>query len=832
MSSARVAGSLLVLLFVAGCDAGVQIDPDGYRCDVGNVCPSSYVCRDGVCRAATAEPSCATVTCTTPPASTCVSGTSLRTFAGTCVAGQCQYAPVDTTCVGGCADGACADQCAGVACVTPPQAACTDAVTLRTFAQTGACSAGSCAYTPTDITCANGCDAARCKGVDLCQSMGVVCTTPPAATCVNTARRTFSSPGTCEPGTGACTYASSDSACPNGCALGQCLTASLAFSQTGPRLRFAVNGIDVAPGSSGNSALAVGNGGKLARWDGSMWTELPTQTTNNLNKVAFVTGTAAVAVGASRTALTVRPASAANQVADLPLSGSGSANLVAVSGRDLGEVLIASESGDWWRQRGGTWSNGSLPGGNGAYAITSAFLDESLRERIVGACGAGARAQCVGYRYASGGTPNFVVHQQTGSPGFTAVGGAFDVASDLNPLAMVGSADDSLDTHSNLGTFTGVFPSPALTGDGIVGITAQAVNLGRDLFVLTSSRDPDATTDGQGALFRLTRSASFSVTANEVLQTYFGEETLSPNEANGVLVAEVRRTQGINNVFRRGVITNEALDVGEDFIGASLDDTGALVLASRYGDLVVRRPTASTFDFRRPPVTWSLGGLEARNGTGVLLVGEAAASPTGVIVRATVTGFTTIASRAGTVFNAVCRVSDSEGWAVGTGGVIYRVTSTAATQVTSPTTNTLLTVDCAAGVAIAAGADGTVLRMASNTWSVVSPAFPMRGRPITSAKLVQAGAFVAGDGLFFSFNAATGTWTQLTAKAGLSSLVVRGPQEVYGAFVTGTTSEVLRFDGAAWGPALVQVAGALGSGVQAGTRVVWGGTLGAIVEAR
>ena len=826
----RIRSLILVTALLSSCDASVRIDPEGYRCDVGNLCPTGFTCREGLCRASTVDTSCANVTCTNPPAQSCVNGTTLRTFAGSCVAGQCQYSPLDTTCPSGCAQDACMDACSGVSCVTPPQAACTDPNTLRTFAQTGTCAMGSCDYASTDTACPNGCESGRCKGVDLCQAMNVMCTTPPAATCVGATRRTFSTPGTCDPGTGTCTYASSDSLCPNGCALGQCLTASLAFSQTGPRVKFAINGIDTAPGSSGNSVLAVGNGGKLAKWDGATWTELTTSTTSNLNKVAFVSGTLAFAVGAGSTVLNVRPGVAANPVSAVQLSGSGGRNLVAVSGRGDNEVLIASENGNWWRMTGGTWANGTLPSGNGNYAITSAYLDESLRERIVGGCGATVRAQCVAYRNAGGGTPTFMVHQQTGTPGFTAVGGAFDVASSLSSSAMVGSADLSLDTHSNTGTFSGVSPNPALEGDGIVGITAQAVSLGRDIFVLTSSRDPSATENGKGGLYRLSRGVG--VTSTEILETYFGEETLSPNEANGVVVAEVRRAQSINNVFRRGVITNEALDVGEDFIGASVDDTGALVLASRYGDVVVRRPTSSTYDFRRPPMTWAIKALEARNGTGVIMVGESASSSPGVIIRVTPTGFTTVTSRANTVFNAVCRVSDTEGWVVGTGGVIYRLTATGAMQVASPTQSNLLTVDCAAGVAIAAGADGTVLRMANGMWSAANPAFPM-ARPITSARLVQGGAFFAGDSFLYSFTAATGTWNPLQAKAGLTSLVVRGPQEVYGAFVNGTVSEVYRFDGASWSTSsLVQVTGALGGGVQAGARVVWGGSLGAIVEAR
>lgn len=821
---------VLCLVVLAGCDAAIKVDPEGYRCDVGNLCPTGFACREGVCRASTGvDPNCATLVCNSPPASSCVDAATLRTFAGSCVAGQCQYTPVDSTCATGCANDACVDACAGRSCVTPPQAACTDNGTLRTFAQTGSCSLGACSYVSTDTTCANGCELGRCKGVDLCQSGNVMCNMAPVAVCVGTARRTFAAAGTCDPGTGTCTYAPTDTACPNGCALGQCLTASLAFAQTGPRVHFAINGLDVAPGSSGNTALAVGNGGKIARWDGSMWTELMAPSNNTLNKVAFVSGALAYAVGANRTVLTVRPAT--NQVADVPLSGSNNVNLVAVSGRDVGEVLLASEGGDWWRQRSGNWTNGSLPNANGPYTITSAYLDESLRERVVGGCGS-ARTGCVWYRFASGGTPAFVQHNQGGSNAFTAVGGAFDVASDLNPLAMVGSDDNSLDTHSNLGNFVSLNPSPALEGTGVVGITAQSVAVGRDVFVLTSSRDPDVNTSGKGRLYRLTRSLTQSISSAVALETYFGEEELSPTEANGVLVAEVRRTQGINNVFRRGVVTNEALDVGEDFIGASVDDTGGLVLSSRYGDLVVRRPTASTFDFRRPPADWSINGLEARNGTGTLLVGEELAGGLGLIARVTGAGFTTLATRSGTVFNAVCRASDTEGWAVGTNGVIYKITSTGATQATSPTTKELLTIDCVPGVAIAAGADGTVLRMTNNTWSLATPAAPLTGRSITTVRLAQGLAYVGGDNFFYSFTAATNAWTQLTAKASLRSLVVRGPQEVYGAFVTGTTSEVFRFDGVTWGPRLLQVSGALGGGVQAGSRVVWGGTLGAIVEAR
>jgi hypothetical protein len=816
----------LVLLALAGCNTAVKVDPEGYRCDVGNTCPLGYACKDGFCRASVAvDPSCDGVTCNAPPAPSCASGTLLRTYAGRCVAGQCQYDAVDSACGMGCADGACVDPCATVACTTPPAPACTDASTLRTFAQAGTCTMGACSYTSTDTSCPNGCQDGTCKGVDLCR--GITCTTPPPATCTNTTtRRTFAPTGTCTSGT--CTYAQTDTPCPNGCALGQCLAASLTFAQTGPRLRFAVNGLDVAPGSSGNSALAVGNGGKLARWDGALWTELPTNTTSNLNRVAFVTGALAYAVGAQRTALTVRPTASSGQVMPVTLSGSGSANLVAVSGRSEGEVLLAGETGEWWRLLSGNWTQGSLPG-SGNWSVSGAYLDESLRERIVGTCGS-TPAQCVGYRFATGGTPSFVVHGQAGTPGFTAVGGGFDVPGQNGSTAILGLGDNGLATHSNTGSFGSLTSTPPIAGNGVIGVTAQSVALGRDVFVLTSSRDAVNPGAGRGTLYRLSRSTT-QVSATAALDTYFGEEKLSPNDANGVLVAEVRRAAGVNNIFRRGTITNEALDVAEDFVGASVDDLGALVLVSKYGDVVTRRAAASTFDFRRPPVDWSITGFEARNGTGLVMVGADGSGNDGVIVRVTTSGFNTLTTRAGAVFNAVCRASDTEGWAVGDSGVIYRLSGANAVAVTSPTTKDLLTVDCAPGVAVAAGADGTVLRYANSTWAPVSPAFP-RAAPILSARLTSQGALLGGDDFLYGFVEASSTWAQLPSRPGLRALVVRSTQEVYGAYALASGSEVRRFDGATWSSSLLQVSGVLGGGVQAGASVVWGGTLGAIVEGR
>jgi hypothetical protein len=190
----------------------------------------------------------------------------------------------------------------------------------------------------------------------------------------------------------------------------------------------------------------------------------------------------------------------------------------------------------------------------------------------------------------------------------------------------------------------------------------------------------------------------------------------------------------------------------------------------------------------------------------------------------------------GTTFNDVCRVSDSEGWAVGTGGTILSVTSTGAVAMTSGTSEELLSVDCAAGVAVACGANGAVVRYAAGSWSAVTPAFPL-ARPLTTCRLAGTTTFVGGDGVFAKLE--NGAWTQLPAKAGLTNLVARSPGEVYGSVTltpgTGASpgsSAVVRFDGTGWSSNLVTVTGVLSGGVQLGTRVVFGGTGGVLVEGR
>jgi hypothetical protein len=804
---------------LAACNTNLRVEPEGRRCDVGGVCPTGYRCVDGVCRAGTVD-RCQAVACDAPM-NTCVDANTLRRFSGGCdsTTGQCTFTPIDTPCPAGCQAGACVDACAAVSCLTPPPPTCTAADTLRTFAAVGTCDAatGQCAYAATDTSCPNGCANGVCTGVDLCA--GKTCTMPPVAVCNGNALRTFAAVGTCDAATGQCAYAATDTPCPNGCVGGQCVLPALTFTQTGPRVRFPITAIDVAPNSGGNSVVAVGEDGKMARWNGSAWSEVTTPSNVRLNRVHFVTGAIAYVVGDNKTVWVYRPGTNTLLATTLP-GGSGGARLVGLSGRGEFDVFITDDSGTWWRLTLVGWQTGSLPGNNGPYKMTGAYLDESGRERIIGTCGG---SSCVAYRFPPpGATPQWRIDTRGDSLGFDAIGGGFDAPTTFSSSEVfVGQSDNELLTHSNGGTFSSQTVSPALEGDGIVGITAQNGSTNRQVYVLTSSAG------GVGHLLRLTRSGT-TVTATTALDLYQGEEKLSPNEATGVIVAEVNRAGRSNNIFRRSIVVDQALDVGEDLAGASLDSAGTLVLASIYGDVATLAAGSSTFTFRRPPVSLSIEAVEARRGTGTLLVGSLSSTDTGVVYRALPSGFTELANTPGTTWKAVCRVSDTEGWVVGSGGAIARVTASGVSRVPSPTAQDLLAVDCAPGVAVAVGANGTVLVLQGGSWGL-APALGVDGT-LTAVALTPRGTFVGGDSVFARFDG--GRWTRLPSRTGLTSLVALGPTDVYATVVTGTRTDILRFDGNAWSASLLQVTGVLGGGVHLGGRVVWGGSGGTVVEGR
>lgn len=165
MKRAVVACALLVLISCGGggraastIDAGV--DTGGVAVDAAADGGSSSM--DG----STPVDLCAGVSCTTAPAATCV-GTIQRTYdpVGTCSDGVCSYASHDTACAAGCESAACIDPCAGVTCTSPPGPSC-DGDRLRTFADTGTCSNGSCSYASSESTCELGCRNTTCFNPD------------------------------------------------------------------------------------------------------------------------------------------------------------------------------------------------------------------------------------------------------------------------------------------------------------------------------------------------------------------------------------------------------------------------------------------------------------------------------------------------------------------------------------------------------------------------------------------------------------------------------------------------------------------------------------------
>jgi len=168
------------------------------------------------------DPSCK---CDAPPASSCLDTSTMRVYSatGTCNSKSCDYVYTDSLCVEGCVGNACIgqDPCTGVACITPPAPSCSDPDTLQTYEISGMCFLGQCSYTSTGTSCPNGCAGASCVGSSSC--VGVVCNTPPAPVCADADTLTVPVElGVCA--NGGCNYSSTPMSCPNGCANGACNT--------------------------------------------------------------------------------------------------------------------------------------------------------------------------------------------------------------------------------------------------------------------------------------------------------------------------------------------------------------------------------------------------------------------------------------------------------------------------------------------------------------------------------------------------------------------------------------------------------------------------------
>ena len=192
-------------------------------CDQGQCQYASHptACPNGCVQDACAGDPCVGVTCMAPPANYCTDAAHLSVYepAGSCTGGTCGYAKHDEYCSFGCLNDVCdGDPCVGVACNTAPANYCTDATHFEVNEVPGSCANGTCAYGHHNEFCQFGCSQGVCNG-DPCQ--GVSCTTAPSDYCVDAATvRQYAASGTCN--AGSCGYPSNDVTCPLGCSNGAC----------------------------------------------------------------------------------------------------------------------------------------------------------------------------------------------------------------------------------------------------------------------------------------------------------------------------------------------------------------------------------------------------------------------------------------------------------------------------------------------------------------------------------------------------------------------------------------------------------------------------------
>lgn len=204
-----------------------------------------------------------------------------------------------------------------------------------------------------------------------------------------------------------------------------------------------------------------------------------------------------------------------------------------------------------------------------------------------------------------------------------------------------------------------------------------------------------------------------------------------------------------------------------------------------------------------------------------------------MLLGASIATATAIPTNTTSDFNSICRVSDSEAYAVGNAGIIRNVSTTQGTSQSmgSGSTKNLLSVDCPLpGTAIACGQSGTVLRLTGTTWAPLVATFPVPTVDLTSCKLVGNVLWAAGDNAFYKIDlsATTPVWQQLAAQARLTRLVIINANEVYA--LSTNNRVIVRFDGNAWSPVFSMTTGSLAGGGQVGGKVVYAGSLGVVVE--
>lgn len=787
---------------LGACATDIEVDPEGFRCDPGGVCPAGYRCVDDVCR--NEANVCEGVVCNAPPSASCKDASTLTTFAstGSCdpLTGACTYSSSERTCAMGCQDGACVgeDPCANVTCNAPPAPTCLDGSTLRTFGQVGACTQGACDYPPTDITCQNGCKDGMCEGQDLCQN--VTCNTPPPPTCSGNTKVTYAAMGTCNMGTGMCTYAEQTEACAGSCAAGVCVAPSKTFTAVGPRLDSPVTAADIGPTSFGNSVVVVGPKGFVARWDGMKWTTLPSGTSQDLLAVWLSSNDEGYIVGKGGTALRLT----AQGLSPLMLNGA-SGDLVSVHGKGT-QVLIASASGDAWRSGDGTTFSRVTASGLTISQVTQAFVNADGSERLAGACSTATVVQpCVSFSSSGTATSWYTDKHTTAalSGPFTAVGPSHETSS-----AYITQGTQVV-RHTNGGAFQSTSIS-GISGVSVVGITRDETAATSTLFYLTEAGN------GVGYLLRQPSAQP----AVKLLPLYGTHQALSRNFSGGVVVVDGISTA--SNIFRRGAVTDEALELGGVSFVAADQVLTRRVFINAFADIAVHEPTRNTFRFdRSPSVNADFQDVVAAS-TYALVVGKGGSyfkwSPTTWFVGGTVSG-------AGDL-NAGCRNSDTEVYVVGSAGKIYRYDGATFTPMNSGTTQALNDVVCTgSGEAFAVGTGGTVLSLSGGTWSPVAPALGGSADLRSVWASADGALFVAGPNTFARH--ANNAWASLSAKSALDDLLGVSTTEIYAT----NGKDVVRFDGSNW-TTVFSAQQNLVAGTTVGQTLTYVGPAGTIVEGR
>ncbi|MBK7864392.1 MAG: hypothetical protein IPJ65_38480 [Archangiaceae bacterium] len=776
-----------VTLFSA-CNCGVNVDPEGFKCDTGNICPRDYVCVAGSCHREGGT-----------GGGTAGSGGGTGGASGGEAGGGTAGSAGGT----GGSSGGTANLCEGVTCNMPPAPSC-NGNTLRTFS--GACNltSGACDYTPRDTSCPQGCMNGMCVG-DPCA--GITCTAPPAPSCHGASVVTAALPGMCM--AGSCKYTETETPCPAGCANGACVPSTLAFTQVLPRVRHAITAVDQRPLSGGDDVIVVGPAGAASRWNGTQWVPLVTGMNGNLASVWYQGANSAFFV--AETGLLKWSSAGVNRVSGFPAMTTG-AKLVDVHGISDNNMAAVDNLGTVYRLPPGsaTWqtnSGGSGQRSHAPYALNGVYMEGAVGTQLArlhayGACGSPTKGGCVVYQDSNG---NYYDDLDPATAAYRSGGPSLDVLGDT----WFGLDVPQLRRHDTSGTIDGTNTPTGLDGGSVVAVRPSN-GTSRGVFVVTSPGKQ------VGHLYRVSGTPA-SQTVDPLMGTYYGYQAVSKNDSNGVIVVDMNTTSSTSTITRRGILTNEVLDLGaEDWVAGGTFPTGS-VLMNDYGDLAVRQNGSSTFQLKRYPE--NLEAVEMAAGLSYALI----AGADGTVWRLPYTSSTyapVAYAPATAAWGGVCRASDTEWYLVGKGGAIQSYDGSAAHAMSSGTTTSLVDVDCPiAGAAVACGGN-TVLRLTAGAWA------PIAGVPsgtVTACRLVGGQVFIAGPNLFARY--VNGAWQTLQSKPQLDGLIVKSVNEAYAA--AGTA--LLRFDGSGW-QTVTTAPQALTTGFVMGSRLVYAGRGGVVLE--